>query len=147
MRKSATALGLFLIMICISASGQSMSDQRLVIDGIGSPAGAGSAEPNLHVSADGRAHLSWIEPAAEKHRAKTGLPSQLVEGRGQEGGLAPAVEVGPNLVASHNSGGKPTFLTPTLPMLTVNLQSCLQGLLLVPPNRLHPRTAGASPPS
>jgi hypothetical protein len=70
MRKSLNALGLFLAFaICISASGQRTSDERLVIDVIGSPAGAGSAEPNLHASSDGRAHLSWIEPAGEKRRA------------------------------------------------------------------------------
>jgi hypothetical protein len=34
-----------------------------VIDSLPSPAGAGSAEPNLAVAPDGRVHMSWLEPA------------------------------------------------------------------------------------
>ena len=37
---------------------------------IASPAGPGSAEPNLTVAADGRVFLSWIEPAGKKHQLK-----------------------------------------------------------------------------
>src|SRR5688572_3418594 len=32
-------------------------------DSLASPAGRGSAEPNLAVGADGRVHMSWLEPA------------------------------------------------------------------------------------
>jgi hypothetical protein len=37
------------------------------VDSIASPAGPGSAEPNLTVGADGRVYMSWLEPADSGH--------------------------------------------------------------------------------
>jgi hypothetical protein len=42
----------------------------LAIDSIASPAGPGSAEPDLTVAADGRVYLSWLEPADSGHALK-----------------------------------------------------------------------------
>src|SRR5688500_8819666 len=39
-------------------------------DSIASPAGPGSAEPNLAVSEDGRVYMSWLEPADSGHALK-----------------------------------------------------------------------------
>lgn len=38
-----------------------------VIDSLASPAGAGSAEPNLAVAPDGRVYMSWLEPSDSSH--------------------------------------------------------------------------------
>jgi hypothetical protein len=35
----------------------------LVVDSVASPTGPGSAEPNLSLGADGKAYLTWLEPA------------------------------------------------------------------------------------
>jgi hypothetical protein len=71
MYKTTNALRLLLACatIGISALGQSTSTAPFVIEENSSPAGLGSGEPNLFVSADGRVYLSWIEPAGEKRRA------------------------------------------------------------------------------
>jgi hypothetical protein len=37
------------------------------IDSIASPAGPGSAEPNLATAPDGKVYMSWLEPAAKGH--------------------------------------------------------------------------------
>ncbi len=37
------------------------------IDSIASPAGGGSAEPNLAVAPDGRVHMTWLEPVDSGH--------------------------------------------------------------------------------
>ena len=39
----------------------------VAVDSIASPAGPGSAEPNLTVGPDGRVYLSWLEPADSGH--------------------------------------------------------------------------------
>ena len=39
----------------------------VTIDSLPSPAGPGSAEPNLAVSPDGRVYMSWLEPNASGH--------------------------------------------------------------------------------
>jgi hypothetical protein len=65
----AGAVVLACITIGIGARGQSTARPTLVIQETGSPAGAGSGEPNLYVSADNRVYLSWIEPATDKRRA------------------------------------------------------------------------------
>jgi hypothetical protein len=39
----------------------------LSVDSIASPAGPGSAEPNLAVASDGRVYMSWLEPADSGH--------------------------------------------------------------------------------
>lgn len=41
-----------------------------VVEALPSPAGPGSAEPNLDVDPEGRLHLSWMEPAADGHALK-----------------------------------------------------------------------------
>jgi hypothetical protein len=41
-----------------------------LLDSIPSPAGPGSAEPNLTVGPDGRVYLSWLEPADSSHAFK-----------------------------------------------------------------------------
>ena len=62
----------------------------LVIDSIASPAAPGSSEPNLAVGPDGRAWITWMEPAADSAwalrvaaRAGDGwtAPHTIVEGR------------------------------------------------------------------
>ena len=37
------------------------------LDSLASPAGPGSAEPNLTVAPDGRVYLTWLEPADSGH--------------------------------------------------------------------------------
>jgi hypothetical protein len=39
------------------------------VDSIASPAAAGSGEPNLAVSPDGRVYMSWLEPVADSGHA------------------------------------------------------------------------------
>lgn len=56
-------------VIGINALSQSTASTPLVIQKADSPAGSGSGEPNLYVSANGRVYLSWIEPVGEKRRA------------------------------------------------------------------------------
>lgn len=62
----------------------------LAIDSIASPAAPGSAEPNLAIGPDGRAWLTWMEPAADsamalRVAAREGdgwtTPRTIVEGR------------------------------------------------------------------
>jgi len=43
------------------------SASTVTIDSLPSPAGAGSAEPNLAVSRDGRIYMSWLEPGDSGH--------------------------------------------------------------------------------
>lgn len=61
------------LLVCtvpsISGSGQSKTGPPLVIQETDTPARAGSGEPNLHVSADGRVYLSWIEPAGDSRQS------------------------------------------------------------------------------
>ena len=43
------------------------SGGALAMDSVASPAGPGSAEPNLTVGPDGRVYMSWLEPADSGH--------------------------------------------------------------------------------
>ena len=43
------------------------AEAAFAIDSIASPAGPGSAEPNLTVGPDGRVYMSWLEPADSGH--------------------------------------------------------------------------------
>ena len=43
------------------------SGGALAMDSLASPAGPGSAEPNLTVGPDGRVYMSWLEPADSGH--------------------------------------------------------------------------------
>src|SRR5687768_12842130 len=47
--------------------GNSEPSAAASIDSIASPAGPGSAEPNLAVGEDGRVYMSWLEPADSGH--------------------------------------------------------------------------------
>jgi len=67
--RATLTLVLVHMVVAVNALGQSTVVPSLSIQEIDSPSGAGSGEPNLHVSADGRIYLSWIEPAGEKRRA------------------------------------------------------------------------------
>ncbi len=62
----ASCISLLLGILTISSVGQtrSLTFERLV-----SPAGTGSAEPNIHVGLDGRVYLSWIEKHGDKIHA------------------------------------------------------------------------------
>ena len=50
-----------------SCASESHEAGATAIDSIASPAGAGSAEPNLSVARDGRVYMSWLEQAASGH--------------------------------------------------------------------------------
>jgi hypothetical protein len=74
----------------IGASQQPPARQIIVLQQDDSPAGPGSAEPNLYTSGDGGVYLSWIEPAGENRHAlrfavRTGSkwsePRMIAEGR------------------------------------------------------------------
>jgi hypothetical protein len=57
------------MIVAVNSPGQSTVVPSMTIQETDSPSGAGSGEPNLYVSANGRIYLSWIEPAGEKSRA------------------------------------------------------------------------------
>jgi hypothetical protein len=67
--RATLALVLVHMIVGINAPGQSTVVPSLTIQEIDSPSGAGSGEPNLYVSANGRVYLSWIEPAGENRSA------------------------------------------------------------------------------
>ena len=68
--KQASRIFLFIfITTAVSAHSQQMTVPALTIQQIDSPAQAGSGQPNLYASADGRVYLSWIESVDEKRRA------------------------------------------------------------------------------
>ena len=46
-----------------AAEASAVTVAALAIDSIASPAGPGSAEPNLTVAGDGRVYMTWLEPA------------------------------------------------------------------------------------
>ncbi|HYP29881.1 MAG TPA: sialidase family protein [Blastocatellia bacterium] len=52
-----------------SASGPSAPKPSLIVRDLDSPAGPGSAQPNIYPSPDGRFYLSWLEPAGEGRHA------------------------------------------------------------------------------
>lgn len=63
-------LSLFLLGILTAGSvAQGNRPSSLVIQGLNSPAGAGSAEPNFYKGADGRIFLTWIEKQGNKIHA------------------------------------------------------------------------------
>ncbi len=53
-----------------NASSDTTPARTLAIDSLPSPAGVGSAEPNLTVGPDGRVYLSWLEPTSPGHALK-----------------------------------------------------------------------------
>lgn len=75
MKRLLLAAGFVAVAILASKHVQSLfagSNETgiLVVEALPSPAGPGSAEPNLDVGPDGRLHLSWMEPAADGHALK-----------------------------------------------------------------------------
>jgi hypothetical protein len=64
------SLSLFLLGILAAGSvAQGDKPYSLVIQGLNSPAGAGSGEPNICKGADGRIYLTWIEKKGDKIHA------------------------------------------------------------------------------
>ena len=59
----------FLVLLVGCAPGEGSTVTLGEIETLASPAGAGSGEPNLSVGPDGRAYLSWLEPAADSSHA------------------------------------------------------------------------------
>jgi len=51
--------------VAVVAAGNPLPSRAAMVDSLPSPAGAGSAEPNLTVARDGRVYLSWLEPAPD----------------------------------------------------------------------------------
>jgi hypothetical protein len=60
-------IGLALLLGCAPDEGSTVVLGR--IETLPSPAAAGSGEPNLSVGSDGRAYLSWLEPAPDSSHA------------------------------------------------------------------------------
>jgi hypothetical protein len=58
-----------LVILSVCTPGESNSVALGTIETLASPAAAGSGEPNLSAGPDGRAYLSWIEPAADSSQA------------------------------------------------------------------------------
>ena len=56
-----------LALLGISRDRNGAIEPAFTIDSVTSPAGPGSAEPNLTVGADGRVYMSWLEPADSGH--------------------------------------------------------------------------------
>jgi hypothetical protein len=48
-------------------NGRTETGSTPAIDSIASPAGSGSAEPNLTVASDGRVYMTWLEPSDSGH--------------------------------------------------------------------------------
>lgn len=67
----AGALAALATIACTGSSDASVdaTASRLVVEPGESPTGPGAAEPNLAATADGRALLSWLEPAADSTTA------------------------------------------------------------------------------
>jgi hypothetical protein len=68
---------LLLALLLAACDRGSPADRPLfaAVDSIASPAGAGSGEPNLAVGADGRVHLTWLEPGEDSgsHRLRLAM--------------------------------------------------------------------------
>jgi hypothetical protein len=58
-------IGLIMLLVCGIVTPAQQSGSRSAFSEIVSPAGAGSAEPNLTVSSDGKVFFSWIEPSGK----------------------------------------------------------------------------------
>ena len=54
-------------LLGLSRDERGPTEAAFAIDSIASPAGPGSAEPNLTVGPDGRVYMSWLEPADSGH--------------------------------------------------------------------------------
>ena len=70
MKRHLSALGVAAFIVTAFGCGRQERDAdrpEFSIDSIASPAGPGSAEPNLAVGPDGRVHMSWLEPADSGH--------------------------------------------------------------------------------
>ena len=98
-RGTITGASLLLLLAALVACGGGRDESPaaaargeglLAIDSIASPAAPGSSEPNLAVGPDGRAWLTWLEPAADsgfalRVAARDGegwtTPRTIVEGR------------------------------------------------------------------
>src|SRR6266498_1906119 len=64
------------IVYITTAADQGSPSPSLVIQKLDSPAGAGSAEPNVYVDAGGRIYLSWIEKQGDNtHRLRFAVRS------------------------------------------------------------------------
>ena len=61
----------------VMAAGNPLPIPVASVDSLPSPAGAGSAEPNFTVAADGRVYLSWLEPTPDSatHSARVSTTS------------------------------------------------------------------------
>ena len=64
---SIALLGVSVVACSNDRSPASSSAVTVTIDSLPSPAAAGSAEPNLAVSPDGRVYMSWLEPNESGH--------------------------------------------------------------------------------
>lgn len=53
--------------VAMRTSTSTVPAARFAVDSMVSPAGPGSAEPNLSVAPDGRVYMSWLEPADSGH--------------------------------------------------------------------------------
>lgn len=54
-------------LLGVTRAGPVATKPAFAIDSMASPAGPGSAEPNLTVGPDGRVYMSWLEPADSGH--------------------------------------------------------------------------------
>ena len=54
-------------LLSLARTERGATEAVFAIDSIASPAGPGSAEPNLTVGPDGRVYMSWLEPADSGH--------------------------------------------------------------------------------
>jgi hypothetical protein len=61
----AAPLAAALATALAGASGCADAPRGVTLEPLPSPTGAGAAEPNLAVTGDGRAVLSWIEPTTD----------------------------------------------------------------------------------
>ena len=57
----------FAALLFVRDSSSAESTPSFAVDSLASPAGPGSAEPNLTVGPDGRTYLTWLEPADSGH--------------------------------------------------------------------------------
>ena len=57
--------GAMFLLACVGAEGGDIGAPVLALDALSSPAGPGSAEPNLSSGPDGRVYLSWLEPVPD----------------------------------------------------------------------------------
>lgn len=70
MTRNKMATGVFFCVLAFLGIWRGLAvakNTTFAVDPVSSPAGPGSAEPNLAVGPDGRVYMSWLEPADSGH--------------------------------------------------------------------------------